>query len=100
MNRIDIELETGETFDGVEGLWLAVLIGIMDDCMNPQSPSHREAERIIHNLEPPLPLIAAILEINPGALQKRIIRAVERMQRGHGLVITYQEARHIHERDR
>ena len=76
MGRIEIELQTGESFAGVEGLWLVILLNLLQDLSDPGSPDHLEAKRIIDRGEYPLSMIAAVLETDPEDLQERIVRAL------------------------
>jgi hypothetical protein len=78
MGRTEIELQTGESFTGIEGLWLVILLNLLQDLLDPGSPDHLEAKRIIDRGEYPLSMIAAVLETDPEDLQRRIVRALRR----------------------
>jgi len=75
MNRSEIEEISGEEMVGEGGLWVAVLLSLIQNIESPSSrPEHQEAKRIILQREGCFDLMAAVLSVDPDALQRRIIR--------------------------
>lgn len=78
MNRSDLEEISGEEMAGEGGLWVAVLLSLIQDLESPSSRSeHQEAKRIILCREGYFDLMAEALSVDPAALQRRIIRCMK-----------------------
>jgi hypothetical protein len=79
LNRSQAEYESNETLKGEAGLWLAILIGLLRDIEDPcRRSAFEEARRIILFKEGCFNIMADALNLQPGELQKRIIRALKR----------------------
>ena len=79
MSRIEIEDLAGEKFSGEKGLWVAVLVNILNDILAPVSDSkQKEARQIVLRMDGCFFLLAETFDLEPLVLQKRILKALRR----------------------
>lgn len=79
MRRIEIEELAGEKFSGEKGLWVAVLVNILNDILAPVSDSKQEeARQIVLHMDGCFKLLAETFDLEPLVLQKRILKALQR----------------------
>ncbi|MBU2623434.1 MAG: hypothetical protein KKD92_14070 [Proteobacteria bacterium] len=79
LNRLAIEEIAGEKISGEKGLWVAVLVNILNDLQAPTLDSKQEeAKRIVLQMEGCFNILAETFDLEPKILQKRIIKSLRR----------------------
>jgi len=79
LNRSKAEYLSDEVLKGEVGLWLSILINLLRDIEDPcRRFGYEESRRIILFKEGCFNIMADAFDLEPGELQKRILKALRR----------------------